>query len=49
MSDGDLRGRIVTTAKSRVRKRFSWPVIAEQYEELFLHTCERKKTDETDR
>ena len=41
--DGNLRDRIVTAAEKRVRERFSWPVIAEQYEELFLHIWKRKR------
>jgi len=41
--DGNLRGRIIEAAKGRVRERFSWPVIAEQYEELFLHIRKRNR------
>jgi len=37
--DGGLRDRLVTTAEGRVRERFSWPVIAGQYEELFEEIC----------
>lgn len=43
VGDGNLRYHIVTTAEKRVRERFSWPVIAEQYEELFLHVWKRKR------
>lgn len=42
--DGDLRDRIVGAAERKVKERFSWPVIAEQYEEQFL----RIRTRETD-
>ena len=43
--DGDLRERLVKAAGERVRERFSWPVIAGQYEEYFS----RIRTQEQDR
>lgn len=43
ISDDGLRGRVVAEAGKRVRERFSWPVIAQKYEELFMHLIEQDR------
>ena len=47
--DDNLRDRIVEAARKRVRERFFWPVIAEQYEELFRIYGNEIETHESDR
>jgi glycosyltransferase involved in cell wall biosynthesis len=43
ISDDGLRGRVAAEAEKRVRERFSWPVIAKKYEELFIHLREQDR------